>query len=118
MNTCQGCVYHWDDGRCGVRSDHPITSKGCEDYQHYYLPGEIHFITPSQKTPFHHTYPKWKKVKKIVGYLIILFIFASIFAFQVIVMHTPFLVVLGMYGFAFGLVGLIHIAVKWIMEVE
>jgi hypothetical protein len=99
-------------------SDHPITSKGCEDYQHYYLPGEIHSITPSQKTPFHHTYPKWKKVKKIVGYLIIFSIFSSLFVWNTLVMHMPFYISLGIYGAAFGMVGLIHIAVRWIMEVE
>jgi Trk-type K+ transport system membrane component len=111
------------DGRCGVRADHPRTSKGCEDYQDYYLAGEIHdakihdakihdaiysFHSPAKKVSA-------REIKRVLGYLIIFFIFASIFVFGVMVIHIPFLVLLGIYCFALGTVGLIFLAVTWIM---
>ena len=126
--SCKGCVYHWFDGRCGVRADHPRTSKGCEDYQDYYHAGEIHdakdakihdaiysFHSPTMKDKHYVKKSSVKEIKKVLGYLIIFFIFASIFVFQVQMMHMPFLVVLGIYCAAFIVVALVILAATWIM---
>lgn len=39
--TCNGCVYHWPDGTCGVQWDHPQTRYACEHYETSFMKGEV-----------------------------------------------------------------------------